>query len=61
MQLPADVAELLLDGRVHVLASGLPLDVVEQPQRLVQLLVREQPRGVQPLCVHAGRLDVVRK
>ena len=62
MDLAADLAELGLDVRVHVLRRRI--DRVEPRQRLAhlgELRVVEDPGGVQPLGVQQRALDVVRQ
>ena len=65
MDLPADVAEQTLDRRMDVLVLRLDpaarRDLDEARLGLGQLVVVEQPRGVQAACVHGRCLAVVRQ
>ena len=60
MDLPADLAELALDRRVHVLVRRIDrLDRFELRGHLRELAVVEDARGVEPLRVQQRRLQVV--
>jgi hypothetical protein len=62
LDLAAHLAELALDGRVHVLVGGLGRrDLGERLPHLRQLVRIENARSVQALGVQQCRLNVVRE